>query len=102
MSKIEKSKNINDIIPESVVKASLTSANEEQKKMVDEYGGEEIIVQKSWLKELLSLSEEVRKDLDKWNYETANVLLPESVSKLTGYASSAKTILKYGKEYHYE
>lgn len=49
-----------------------------------------------WLEQLYKLSMEARKAQDKW-FETEKPLMPTSISKLIGYASSAKTIILYGK-----
>lgn len=50
-----------------------------------------------WLEQLYKLSEETRKAQDEW-YLTEKPLMPESISKLIGFASSAKNIIKFKKK----
>lgn len=56
----------------------------------------EISVPISWLKSLAKISAKASKDQKKWN-KTTKELMPESISMLIGYSSSAKTILKYNE-----
>lgn len=55
---------------------------------------DEISVRKEWFEQLADLAEEVRIDVDRWIDEGKGTM-PSSISKLSGYASSARTILAH-------
>lgn len=55
---------------------------------------EEISVRKEWFEQLADLAEEVRIDVDKW-LDEGKGSMPTSITKLYGYASSARTILAH-------
>lgn len=68
----------------------------EQSELVEFYKKTKshICIPKEWFQGLSELADKVKKDQDKWNLETDNPLMPESVSKLIGYASSADLFLR--------
>lgn len=57
---------------------------------------ESTTVSRSWLEILATLQEEVLKDVEEWQ-KTDKPLMPKSVYKLAGFASSAKPITKFKK-----
>lgn len=55
----------------------------------------EILVPTAWLLTLLALSKKVNGQIEKMSPIDHTVLFKTDISALTGYASSAETILKY-------
>lgn len=57
---------------------------------------ETIEIQRKWLKTLSELSEECANAYDDWN-DSEKPFMPMCISKLIGFSSSAKTLLKLNK-----
>jgi len=54
---------------------------------------ETLTIQRSWFETIARLSKQANEDMEKW-YETERTLMPTSINKLIGYASSAETFLE--------
>ena len=57
---------------------------------------ETLTIQRSWFETLAKLSKQANKDMEKW-YDSERTLMPTSINKLIGYASSAEVLLKFKK-----
>jgi len=67
--------------------------NEKIPKMLNQ----DVSVPKFWLESLIEYSEKVRGQIEKLPTAEYHTIFKTDISALIGYASSAKTILKYNK-----